>query len=53
MVSFALAVERLELPPVQGGAGRRLLIIHGEALRLVATLVLRLPKRLPIAASLR
>ena len=53
MVSIAVAVELLELPPVQGDAGRQLLIFPGEALRLVATLVLRLPKRLPIEVSLR
>jgi len=53
MASIAIAVEALQLPPVPGGARRRLLIFPGEALRLVATLVLRLPQRLPIEASFR
>jgi hypothetical protein len=41
MVSIAVAVEPLGLPPASGGARRRALMFPGEALRLIATLVLR------------
>jgi len=44
MASIAIAVEPLKLPPVLGGAGRRLPIFPWEALCLVATLVLSLPR---------
>ena len=41
MASIVIAVEVLRLPPSPRGARRQLLIFPREALRLIATLILR------------